>query len=84
MNLSKINLYTPKQHAYVKGSSVDLAIHNVILKIEKAFSSGQQALGAFLNIVGAFNMIRIHKKATKKFGVSDIVIPIVDRSHAKR
>lgn len=46
-----------KQHAYIAGKSVDSAIHNVVWKIEKALNGKQQALGCFIDIVGAFNMI---------------------------
>lgn len=65
-----------KQHAYIAGKSVDSAIHNVIGKIEKALNAKQQALGAFLDIVGAFNLICYEaiKTAAKRFGVNDIMI----------
>lgn len=47
-----------KQHAaYTAGKSVDSAIHNLVRKIEKAFHAKEHALGTFLDVVGAFNLI---------------------------
>lgn len=57
-NLLRKKILHPKQHVYVAGESVDSAIHNVVWKIEKVLNGKQQALGCFLDVVGAFNIIR--------------------------
>lgn len=63
-----------KQHAYTAGRSVDSAVHEVVLKIEKVLNAKQFALGAFLDIVGAFNEIsESMTKATTDFGVKTTV-----------
>lgn len=43
----------PRQHAYTARKSVEFAIHETVLKIEKALNATEFALGAFLDIVGA-------------------------------
>lgn len=76
----KKNPLHAKQHAYIAGKSVDSAIHNIIWKIEKALNGKQQALGCFIDIVGAFNMICFQsiKKAAIRFGVDKTVIEWID------
>ncbi|XP_054286901.1 uncharacterized protein LOC129002833 [Macrosteles quadrilineatus] len=43
------------QHAYVSGRSCETALHQLVSKIEKALESSEVALGAFLDIQGAFD-----------------------------
>jgi hypothetical protein len=43
------------QHAYQKGKSTETALHNVAARIENAIEHKDIALGAFLDIEGAFD-----------------------------
>ena len=43
------------QHAYLKGRSVETALHNLVCRIENVLEHGLYGLGAFLDIEGAFN-----------------------------
>jgi hypothetical protein len=43
------------QHAYQAGKSVETALHQLIVRVEKAVDQQEIALGAFLDIEGAFN-----------------------------
>jgi hypothetical protein len=43
------------QHAYQAGKSVETALLQLILWVEKALDQQEIALGAFLDIEGAFN-----------------------------
>jgi hypothetical protein len=45
----------PNQHAYQAGKSVETALHQLIVWGEKALDQQERALGAFLDIEGAFN-----------------------------
>jgi hypothetical protein len=45
----------PNQHAYQTGKSVDTALHQLVVRVEKALDQREIALGDFLNIEGAFN-----------------------------
>ena len=51
------NMISKSQHAYVKGRSVDTALHIVVKEAEKAIHHNQFALIAFLDIEGAFNNV---------------------------
>lgn len=75
-----------KQHAYIAGKSVDSAIHNVVERIEKALAVKEHALGAFLDIVGAFNLICYEsiKRAAKHFKVNETVITWIDTMLSSR
>jgi hypothetical protein len=43
------------QHAYQKAKSIETALHNVVARIENATEHKDIALGAFLDIEGAFD-----------------------------
>jgi len=43
------------QHAYQAGKSVETALHQLIVWVEKVLDQQEIALGAFLDIEGAFN-----------------------------
>lgn len=43
------------QHAYIKGKSCESALHQLVGRIEKALEHKEIALGAFLDIQGAFD-----------------------------
>jgi hypothetical protein len=45
----------PNQHAYQTGKSVDTALHQLVVRVEKALDQREIALGVFLDIEGAFN-----------------------------
>ena len=45
----------PNQHAYHTGKSVDTALHQLVLRVEKALDRREMALGVLLDIEGAFN-----------------------------
>ena len=47
------------QHAYVKGKSVDTALHETARTIESSLQYGQYTLAAFLDIEGAFNNVKL-------------------------
>ena len=45
----------PNQHAYWAGKSVETALHQLIVRVEKALDQQETVLGVFLVIEGAFN-----------------------------
>jgi len=45
----------PNQHAYQAGKLVETALHPLIVRVEKVLDQQEIALGAFLDIEGAFN-----------------------------
>jgi hypothetical protein len=45
----------PNQHAYQAGKSVDTALHQLVVRVEKALDQQEVALEVFLDIEGAFN-----------------------------
>ena len=45
----------PNQHAYQTGKSVDMALHQLMVRDEKALDQREIALGIFLDIEGTFN-----------------------------
>jgi hypothetical protein len=52
--LTSVPLYF-NQHAYQAGKSVETALHQLVVRVEKALDQQEIALGAFLDIEGAFN-----------------------------
>jgi hypothetical protein len=48
-------LLHPNQHAYQTGKSTEMALHQLVVQIEKALDQQETALGVFLDIEGAFN-----------------------------
>ena len=58
------NLFSPEmisqsQHAYMKGRSVDTALHNSVRIIESSLEHNQYTLASFLDIEGAFKNITL-------------------------
>jgi hypothetical protein len=47
----------PNQHAYQAGKLVEMALHQLVVRIEKVLDQQETALGAFLDIEGAFNNV---------------------------
>jgi len=45
----------PNQHAYQAGKSVETALHQLVVWVEKALDQQETALGVFLDIEGVFN-----------------------------
>jgi len=45
----------PNQNAYQAGKSVEVALHQLIVQVEKALDQQEIALGVFLDIDGAFD-----------------------------
>ena len=45
----------PNQHAYQAGKSVETALHQLVVRVEKALDQQEIALGIFLDTEGAFN-----------------------------
>jgi hypothetical protein len=45
----------PNQHAYQAQKSVEMALHQLVVRVEKALDQQEIALGVFLDIEGAFN-----------------------------
>ena len=45
----------PNQHAYQAGKSVETALHQLVVWVEKALDQQEIALGAFLDTQGAFD-----------------------------
>ena len=45
----------PNQHAYQPGKSVETALHQLVVRVEKALDQQEIALGVFLDIEGAFD-----------------------------
>jgi hypothetical protein len=58
-------------HAYQTGKSTETALHNVVTYIESAIEHKDIALGAFLDIEGAFDRTSfdIIKQAAEKHGI---------------
>ena len=45
----------PRQHAFQAGKSTESALHYLVGRIEKALDGGDNALGVFFDIQGAFD-----------------------------
>ena len=45
----------PNQHAYQAGKSVETALHQLMVWLEKVLGQQEIALGVFLDIEGVFN-----------------------------
>jgi hypothetical protein len=43
------------QHAYQAGKSTETALHQLVVRVDKALEQRDTALGVFLDIEGAFN-----------------------------
>jgi hypothetical protein len=66
----------PNQHAYQGGKSLEMALHQLIVWVEKALDQQETALGVFLDIAGAFNNTSSDSKcdALFKHGVNYIIV----------
>jgi hypothetical protein len=63
------------QHAYQTGKSTETALHNVVTIIENATEHRDIALGAFLDIKGAFNrtLFDIIRQAAERHGIDPTI-----------
>jgi hypothetical protein len=52
--LAEVPLH-PNQHAYQAGKLVEMALHQLVVQVEKALDQQETVLGVFLDIEGAFN-----------------------------
>lgn len=59
------------QHAYLKGKSVETALHEVVGTVEKSLNIKEYTLAAFLDLEGAFNNVKIEsiKSALVDFNI---------------
>ena len=73
------NRLSSSQHAYCRGKSVDTALHSLVGEIETAFHHKEFALGAFLDIEGAFNNVypKAILDALIRIGVNFTVIKLI-------
>ena len=47
----------PNQHAYQAGKSVETALHQLVVRVEKALDEQEIALGVFRDIVGCLTTL---------------------------
>jgi hypothetical protein len=52
--LASMSLH-PNQHAYQAGKSVEMALHQLVVRLQKALDQQETALGVFLDKEGEFN-----------------------------
>ena len=66
----------PNQHAYQAGKSVETALHQLLVQVEKALDQQEIALGVFLDIEGAFNNTSYDSMcaALVRHGVNDTIV----------
>lgn len=64
------------QHAYMKGRSVETALHDVVGHIERNLGYGDFTLAAFLDIEGAFNNVTscAIRRSLESSGVSPLLV----------
>jgi hypothetical protein len=63
------------QHAYLKGKSVESALHEVVSIIERNLHEKEYTLAAFLDIEGAFNNVQVEaiERALEQLGVEQMI-----------
>lgn len=59
LEIRKNLILHPSQHAYLPGRSTETALHQAVSRIEGAMVKGESALGAFLDIEGAFDKVSL-------------------------
>ena len=66
----------PNQHAYQAGKSVETAIHQLVVRVEKVFDQQEITLGVFLDTEGAFNNTSYDSMCTAltKHGVDHTIV----------
>lgn len=75
-SLFTVDKISKSQHAYLKGRSVETALHEVVKEAEKAIHHKQYSLAAFLDIEGAFNNVttKAIKESLISLGVEDFLV----------
>lgn len=70
------SVLSQSQHAYVKGKSVETALHSVVSSIEYGMENKIYTLAAFIDIEGAFNNVTTSaiRKGLREIGTEDYVI----------
>ena len=65
-----------QQHSYQRGKSTETALHDVVLRIEKAFANNEVCLAAFLDVQGAFDntSFDIIKTAARNHGIPEALL----------
>jgi hypothetical protein len=58
----------PNQHAYQAGKSVETALHQLVVRVEKVLDQQELALGVFLDIEGAYNYTPLESVCTALCG----------------
>lgn len=71
----KVNPLHENQHAYIPGRSCDSALHHLVGRIEKVLEFKEVAIGAFLDIQGAFDNTetRAVMRASRTHGLPEVV-----------
>ena len=66
----------PNKRAHHAGKSVEMALHQLMIWVEKALDQQETALGVFLDIVGAFNNTSYDSMcvALAKYGVDYTIV----------
>jgi hypothetical protein len=66
----------PNQHAYQAGKSVEMALHQLMVRVGKVLDQQETALGVFLDTDGTFNNTSYDSMcaALAKHGVSYTII----------
>jgi len=69
-------LLHPNQHAYQAGKSVETALHQFVVRVEKALDQQEIALGVFLDIVRAFDYTSYDSmcSALTRHGVAQTIV----------
>lgn len=63
------NNFSTAQHAYLKGRSVETALHDVVGTIERSLMNKEFTLAAFLDIEGAFNNVKLQSINTEMVNI---------------
>jgi hypothetical protein len=66
----------PNQHAYQTGKSVETALHQLVVQVEKALDQQEVALGVLLDIEGAFSNTSYDSmcRALSRHGVEHTIV----------
>ena len=74
-NVLSINKLSPDQHAFRRNFSTDTALSDFTDDAESAIMRGQYAIGAFIDVQGAFDMVN-HEAAIKGMAAKNFPIDI--------
>lgn len=73
---TKYNLFSETQHGYLRGRSVDTAVHNFVQDILQAFENKEVAMGMFLDLTKAFDCLNysILFEKLERYGVRGLAL----------